>query len=351
MKAVVRTIPSLFLVLFFNIFLVAQKQAAPEPPQTPRQALIEIIKGDSKALMKHLTVEVQELLGKPDYAAGLLGSSVGFGNWTRRAGAEVNTFDNGLVLLSVNDPKALQKFEIHVDTEAMSGDSDTMELSFHTFYDGAEQQQEWQPILSRFAVTLVMQNKIWRLSKLEAGAQFLIGDPEFLKKTVLKSFDEAAKMAKSKERINMENDGEPSPRTEVSGEEMLQTLGYAEQAYARQHPDVGFTCSLAQLAEVGKGFGIDPQMATGVSGGYKIDLTGCQGHPAGSFQITAEPLKGGKAYCTDATHNVRMSDDGRVFTCLTAGRISRPVQSGEEEEESKGEGDSMPAPPPKPNEQ
>jgi hypothetical protein len=100
-------------------------------------------------------------------------------------------------------------------------------------------------------------------------------------------------------------------------------LGIAESLFARQHAETGFTCSLTDLAETGKNLGIDPQVSAGIYKGYRISVSGCQGKPAGSFQISLEPVSGGggKAYCIDATQNVRVSDDGRGATCLTSGKL------------------------------
>jgi hypothetical protein len=100
-------------------------------------------------------------------------------------------------------------------------------------------------------------------------------------------------------------------------------LAFAEGMYANLHPDVGFTCSLSDLVSQAKPFGVDPAIANGVFSGYKFALSGCQGTPAGSFQLTAEPAAvapGVKAFCTDATHNIRFSEDGRAATCLVSGK-------------------------------
>ena len=44
--------------------LIGQRPAPAPPPQSARQALIEMITGGQKAIGKHLTVEVQQLLEK-----------------------------------------------------------------------------------------------------------------------------------------------------------------------------------------------------------------------------------------------------------------------------------------------
>ena len=53
----------LFVVVSASNFLFTQTQQAPAArPQTPRQALIEMINGGQEGAMKHLTVEMQKSL-------------------------------------------------------------------------------------------------------------------------------------------------------------------------------------------------------------------------------------------------------------------------------------------------
>jgi hypothetical protein len=61
---------ALFLVVSTSTFLSAQTQAPAAPPQTPRQALIEMINGGDEGAMKHLTLEMQKSLkGNGEFAA------------------------------------------------------------------------------------------------------------------------------------------------------------------------------------------------------------------------------------------------------------------------------------------
>src|SRR5262249_58798898 len=94
--------------------------------------------------------------------------------------------------------------------------------------------------------------------------------------------------------------------------------------FARMNPEVGFTCSLSELTEVSKMMAVDQQVNTGTYNGYRFALAGCEGKPAGSFQVTAEPAAakpGAKSFCTDATQNLRVSDDARGATCLSLGKV------------------------------
>ena len=56
---------AVLLVLSATTILSAQPQVPAAPLQTAREALIEMLTGGEKALMKHLTVEAQDFLNNP----------------------------------------------------------------------------------------------------------------------------------------------------------------------------------------------------------------------------------------------------------------------------------------------
>ena len=309
------------LLLVFAILSSAQQQAAPAPPQSPRQALIEMANGGQNGLLKHLTVEVQQLLKQPENKQALRSLADG----GSLSGLGVQFFESGPVLMSFNQPSDHSKIEIQVNNDDMSGDQDTLDLSVHSFRDGVEQDEEWQSFVSHFTVTMVRQQEIWRLNKIGVGIDLAVGDPEFLKKTYLKQMAGTGMVGAGFDAHTVTPGGasDTVQHPDMLPNQVAMMLGFAEQSFARQHADVGFTCSLSELMEGASAYGLDPQIANGSYKAYKIALTGCQGKPAGSFQITVEPMpgKGGKAYCTDATQNMRVSDDGRGATCLSAGRL------------------------------
>src|SRR5215471_14580676 len=158
-----RRLATLFLLLLaFTAVSIAQKSTVRPAPQTARQALLEMLNGDEKTIAKHLTVEVQQLLARPENRH-LLASLGMMGTMKGQSGLE--TFPTGSVLLSVNQPNDNSKIEVHLDNDDLSGDQDTMELSVHVFRDGQEQSEDWNFFLSRFTVTMLRQQEIWRLNK------------------------------------------------------------------------------------------------------------------------------------------------------------------------------------------
>lgn len=313
-----------FTLAAFSLVAAAQQQAAPPKPQTPRQALIEIATKGAEGISKHLTVEVQALLAKSSNKAaiGFLGS---FNSMKPDKGLEA--FDSGPVLFTYNDSAQHTKYEVRVDNDDMAGDQDDLQLSLHAFRDGQEQESDFGLLSPRFAVSLKQQQGIWRLSKISLGADVPIGDPAFFEKTFLKVAEGGASGLSAVTGVSSAGDvkaGTEPPRA-MPPEQVVMMLGYAEDTFAGQHPETGFTCSLTALADTNQIMGVDRQVATGVYNGYRFNLSGCEGKPAGSFQITAEPVlavAGAKAFCTDATHNVRFSEDGKGSSCLMFGKVN-----------------------------
>lgn len=333
MKACQKSAIAILVLLTFTLVSEAQKQPAPARPQTPRQALVEMINGGGKGVMKHLTVEVQDLLNKPENKQVALG--LGMFDSIKGEAEDLQVFETGPVLLSVTDRKQHQKIEVNVDNDDLNNDQDTLTLSVHMFRDEQEQNDELGFFASHLTVEMKRQQDIWRVNNIGVGVEFPVGDANFLEKTFLKRDTNRATgvgvVAPDVHTVLKPGDSPQAPS--LSAAQLTMMLGLAEQSFARQHADVGFTCSLAQLAEAGDTFGLDLQTTSGIYKGYKIALAGCQGKPAGSFQITVEPVqaKGGKAYCTDATQNVRASDDGRGSTCLTAGTVEQSLVGGDSE--------------------
>jgi hypothetical protein len=262
--------------------------------------------------MKHLTVEMQKSLkGNGEFAAF---------DQIKAASSDLQVFETGQVLLSANDPKNNEKFEVHVDSDDLSGDTDNMDISFHQFRDGVEQDIPYAAMLSRFTIGMKRQANIWRLNEISVNIKVPVGDPKLLEKFG----DGVPGMTGFK--IGEGADGKPVKPRDMAPREAVQMLGMSESMFARSHPEIGFTCTLADLAKPNL-LNLDPRIFSGEPyRGYKFSLSGCQDKPSGSFHLVAEPVSPApkaKAYCTDATNNLRSSDDGMGSSCLT--RISHKL--------------------------
>jgi hypothetical protein len=321
---------ALLLVVSTSTFLLPQTQA-PAPPQTPRQALIEIITGGEQGALKHLTVEMQKSLqgdGKNNSSAHLAAF-----DQIKAASSEFQVFETCQVLFATNDPKTHEKYEVHVDNDDLSGDTDNIDISFHQFRDDIEQDIPYAMMLSRFTLGMKRQTDIWRLNDISINIKVPLGDPKLLEK-----FGNGMP-GMFGGKIGVGPTGTPEKPRDLPPKEAIMMVAFAESAFASRHPEVGFTCSLADLGEFNP-FNVDPHVFNGEPyHGYKFALSGCQGKPSGSFHLVAEPVSpgtGAKAYCTDATHNVRTSDDGRGGTCLAFGKIDRAAQHGGDDLTSVG---------------
>jgi hypothetical protein len=306
---------ALFLVAISFPFLCAQQQAPAPPPQTARQALIEIITGGQEGAKRHLTLEMQKSIQadkKNDFS-----QNFSMLDQIKSTSSDFQTFETGQVLLATTDPKTHEKVDVHVDSDDLSGDTDNIDLSFHQFRDGVELDIPYTALLSRFTIGFKRQENIWRLNEISANIKVPVGDPRLLEK-----IENSDGMIGGK--LSTDGTGKPSAPRTMPIEQTMTMVALAEGSYATTHPETGFTCTLTDLAKPNP-FNLDPRIFNGEGyHGYKFSLSGCEGKPVGSFHLAAEPVSpaaGARAYCTDATRNVRTSDDGRGSTCLTSGKM------------------------------
>ncbi len=314
-----RLLLSVSLTLFVSSLCFSQSNVP--KTQTARQALIEMLTAPD-SINKHLTEEVRTLLADPKnkqaamYVMALKGMAGQKG---------IQTFEAGDTLLSYQEPRSNEKLEVHVDSDDLNGEEDNLQLSVHMSKDGKEVRQQWSSISSGFTINMKKEQNIWRLNKLSTTLEFPIGSAEFLKGLMS---NKATEGAVSDGMVGFKvgaGTGETASTAapNLSAEQVVVMLGFAEQAFARQHPETGFTCTWSDLQDSSASFGLDKQVTSGSYNGFRFALSGCEGHPAGSFRLTAEPMTGqGKAFCVDATQNVRFSEDGRGATCLLNGKVT-----------------------------
>lgn len=369
MSSGVFRITAILVIGFGSMFASSQQVSQPSvqqkpAPQTARQAIIEMLSGSEDAIMRHLTNEIQQMIRQQTSSAksqsadtrnsaGKQGAAEGGGEKTTYTATSIGfdgmfgfrlpgmrgfpwpakdfqTFDSGPVLFSYTDQSKNQKLEARVDSDDLSGDEDRIQLSFHIFNDG---QEENLPYLPNITVGMKQQDKLWRLNHFSATFDLAVGDPKFFE-NIMNAQKEAkeTKVAAGSTAAAASREIPPQPISQT-----VTMLGFAETMYAQEHPETGFTCNLADLfaqkgaASVFSDF-LDPAIATGAYNGYRFNISGCDNKPSEIFHLVAEPLaqgKGAKAYCIDATRNVRISDDGRGSTCLTSGKFERGNSSTE----------------------
>ena len=98
-------------------------------PQTPRQALLEILRSPDKAtLEKHLPDAAKGLVEKSPWGQQMF---VGISAASGTSGAShegLEYFESGPVLMRYEDPKTQQRMEITLENDDFSGDQDALDF-------------------------------------------------------------------------------------------------------------------------------------------------------------------------------------------------------------------------------
>jgi hypothetical protein len=319
------TCPKLVIFLFVIAGFPLSGRGKDNNSQTPRQALIEMLSGNPEKLNRHLTLPVQE-----QFKALLRNAPAGTPNPIQAVAIAVvsngkpsDAFDIGPILFSINNPETNQRVELHVDSDEFRGEEDEMEISVHSFRAGVEERM---PVRMRFLLSMKLQQEIWRLDAITVSAKLPIGDPHMFDKSVWMP----QLLAGSPSDLGTVLAGDPA-KPKITPLRAVRRMALAENIYAQKHPDMGFTCAISNLVNIGHGLDegepfkfVDPEFTGGVYNGYRFAIRGCDGKPSKSFQVLAEPISGkGKAYCSDDRLNLRAADDGHGSTCLASGRIAR----------------------------
>jgi Domain of unknown function (DUF4190) len=102
----------------------------------------------------------------------------------------------------------------------------------------------------------------------------------------------------------------------------VRSLNTAEIAYAQAHRNVGYTCSLSDLAGI---WGISGELASGKKNGYFFVLQGCLSAktkgPVVKYQLLAFPelVRGRPAFCSNESDVIKLARSGSPEECLRAG--------------------------------
>ena len=307
------------LALGVSLFVVTHllAQTKDEAPQSARQALIEMFlaKGGEN-FAKHLSDDTRKTLirrGETSESSMVLrfASIAGQGMLSEH----VETFDSGPNILVSDDPSGHQRTEVAIEHDSQSGDNDEIELSVHIYVDGREQSMQ---VVPRLTFTLQQENDVWRLTEMTIAAHVPLADPDYLN-GLRKRQDEANESA-AQGRIAM--------------------IERAESAYAANHPDAGYTCSLAQLFAPPAGNTQDSSFYDSYylseeSNGYHFSLTGCGGSPASKYAISAVPMDSAssmQSFCSDQSGTMRWVAEGNTSSCVSDGQ---PVNENSEADPSE----------------
>ncbi len=109
---------------------------------------------------------------------------------------------------------------------------------------------------------------------------------------------------------------------EASAVNSVRTLTSSEVMYSAVYPNVGYTCLLTDLgpyvgspSQSAAGF-IDAVLASGQKASYKFSLSNCNGSPAVTFFVNADPVGGGgiRKFCSSEPGVVRYDTGSGVCT-------------------------------------
>ena len=324
-----RSTLSLAATVAFAMFgvssLCAQQPAA--PPQTARQALLEMFFSKTPGtLLKHLPAATRTALDKAGALTTLQTYSL-MASQLQAQGQNVQTFETGSILLAADDPKTGQKTELTVENDALRGDQDDIDLTFHVFKNG---QEERTPFMPQITFSMKQEAQVWTLNEISVTIHLPLADPDLLKAITEKLKPQPATTTTLvAHTVPMEQ----AANTDAQVVGAMRTILTAEVTYATTYPTAGFTCSLSSLDGFGGGepnehqaMLINSGLASGKKYGYVFTLSECGVAPATGFHLTAVPNGvgyGRKAFCADQSGVIRSSNDGSPATCMASGS---PVQ-------------------------
>jgi hypothetical protein len=289
--------------------LLAQISPSSPPPQSARQALIEMFMGKGENdFAKHLPEDARQTLihkGETPETNMILRIS-NFGHMLAERGGHLETFDTGLTLLRSEQSDGREKLEVNVEHDSLMGEDDEIELSIQYYKAG---QLETLPVVPRLIFTFRQEKEIWRLTEVTAAVHAPLTDPDYLKG--LRKQQDKADEAQAQMRINI-----------IAG---------AEAGYIAKHPDLGYSCSLTTLFArdpdgtpgENSGSNADPGQGGSDWNGYTFALTGCDGNPVAKYRISATPDDSDaniKTFCTDQSGTMKFVVGEKISTCFSHGQ-------------------------------
>jgi hypothetical protein len=303
------------------------QQTAPSVPQTARQALMEMFFSKTPGtFMKHLPALTRAALDKSGAMANLQAYSTLMGQMQAQ-GQSLQTFETGSVMMVTENSKTGQKVEITVESDALRGDADDIEVSFQVYKNG---QAQHTPYMPQMTFSMKKEAQMWTLNEISLTVHVPLADPDMLKAFAdnVAAHQNAQATFTPHSEVPAQSAG--SDATVLSAMRMILT---AEITYAASYPTVGFTCTLSNLDGFGGGepnehqaMLINSGLASGKKYGFVFSLSECAGAQATSFRLTATPSTytfGRKTFCADQSGVIRSSADTNPAACTTS---STPVQ-------------------------
>jgi hypothetical protein len=300
--------------------------AAQPAPQTARQALIEMFFSKTPGTFrKHLPEAMLAALEKANPGSGsssLNGYGLLLGQLAQSGGTEVQTFETGPLLFSLENRRDNSKFEVVVERDDLQADQDDIEVSFRGYKNGQSQLSGVSP---RFTFGMKPEDGIWRVEEITLTFKVSLTNAELLKamSTPWKPAVESPNPT-----LSIANPVASSGTNETSAISAMKTILSAETTYATTYGH-GYTCSLSDLGGMGamerndhQAMLIEPRLANGKKNGYHFALTGCSGGSAPHFSLVAVPAEtagGMRSFCADESGLLRSSSDGSAASCLSAG--------------------------------
>lgn len=303
------------LVVALGVSLPLTAQTQNQPPQTARQALIEMFLGnESDALAKHLPDAARNLMAhnqNGQYAPSVL-HFANFGRQMALGGEEVETFDEGPKIL-ISHQGEDDRMEVAVERDSMAGETEEIELSVHLYHGG---QEKWLSIIPRILFALKQEKNVWQLIEVTASERLPLSDPEYLRG--LRQQQQEANESSAQMRVGI--------------------IVAAETSYATWRPERGYICALPTLfaqgetdpasndSSEGPPFYYDPGQWNTEWSGYRFTLAGCDGIPALKYQLLAVPIDsdaGAKTFCADESGTVKSLIGGKVSACFSSGEVLR----------------------------
>ena len=298
----------LVLLLCVVASLALAQTQAPPPPQTARQALLEMFTGKKDdSFQKHLPDAALHTLVRKgsNPQTSLVTQFSMFARQAQSQGNHLETFDVGSLLLSIEQNGGREKLEVFVERDDLQGDEDQIDLSFK-YYENTEIQV--LPVVPRLIFSMQTEKEVWRLEKVTVQGEFPLSDPDYLKGL--------------RDRQNKS--------VELMASFGVQRIAQAESNYASKNPERGYSCNLGDLFSTaykeGEGRFFSPELAKGEGDEYRFSVHGCNGAPSSKFQVLAvpaDPDSGLKVFCSDQSGTVRFLSAGKPSACLSSGQEAK----------------------------